>query len=534
MIKEFFTGKNILITGVTGFLGKVLVERVLWEAPDVNKIRLLARPAAGKGAKNKLAAQRVGESLTRSPAFARLRARHPDFQGFLDEKLEVFACDLFEEDLGLSKKDQAAAFKDLDAVIHIAACVSWDERFDYSIRVNTLAAGKLMELAAGTDPHPRFIHISSAFVHGQRNGEVFEENFNPEFTIANEMGSDVRFDLKDEINAALAKADEETAKADSPSLAVKFRKEAEELGEIPKYAALSMEKRIERQRKWHIRTQLSSYGRERARLHGWIDSYTFSKAMAEMVLTKSCGKVPLSIVRPPGITSAVTDPVKGWLEGYHLVEPLIEGVGRGMIKSFPGDPKTVIDTVPVDYVVNLIMAACANPAQPEAPRVYQVGTSHLKPISLQRISEIWLEYFKENPFRNSKGKPVKPVPPRFYASPAEFVEFYQKKRKLPLSTAGIVLKSVPVARSLPPVKKAAKWIDKTVKQIDRLCQFSDLYSAYTVNSWVFVTNNTMDLLRSLPEEDQKRFCFDSSSIDWEAYWTKTHIPGMRRYVIHEK
>ncbi|WP_028315412.1 SDR family oxidoreductase [Desulfatibacillum aliphaticivorans] len=535
MIKEYFNNKTILITGSTGFLGKVLLERILWEAPEIGKIRLLARPGKSNGSPHEAAKERLEQSLLDSAAFARLRSRHPDFLSFLDEKLEVYACDLFEKDLGLKKKDQTKLFESLDAVIHIAACVNWDERFDYSVRVNTLAGARLMEMAKKATPPPRFVHVSSAFVHGSRSGEVFEEPFDPKKSIANLLGNGKHpFDLDEEIRRALEYADKVHEDADHPSKKPLFEKNARELAGIKKYASESMDQLFQRARNWHIRQELSAYGRERARLHGWFDSYTLSKAMAEMLLTKNHGPVPLSIIRPPGITSAVKDPIQGWLEGYHLVEPLIEGVGRGMIKAFPGDPQTIIDTVPVDYVVNLIMAACALQGEEGAMSVFQIGTSHRKPITLKEISKIWLEYFKRDPLMDKKGKPCKPAPAQFYPDPKKFVNFYQKKRKLPLTMAGKVISSIPIVRSLGPAKKACKWIDGTAKQIDRLCQFSDLYSVYTINTWKFMTHNTLALLDKMPEQDQKDFNVDSSTLDWERYWTETHIPGMRRFVINER
>jgi fatty acyl-CoA reductase len=42
-IIEYFKGKSILITGATGFLGKILVEKILRVQPDVKKIYLLVR-----------------------------------------------------------------------------------------------------------------------------------------------------------------------------------------------------------------------------------------------------------------------------------------------------------------------------------------------------------------------------------------------------------------------------------------------------------------------------------------------------------
>lgn len=42
-IKEFYSGKNILLTGVTGFLGKVLLEKVLRSFPDIGTIYIMVR-----------------------------------------------------------------------------------------------------------------------------------------------------------------------------------------------------------------------------------------------------------------------------------------------------------------------------------------------------------------------------------------------------------------------------------------------------------------------------------------------------------
>ena len=43
-VKEFYKGKNILITGCTGFLAKVILEKIFRSCPDVGKIFLMVRP----------------------------------------------------------------------------------------------------------------------------------------------------------------------------------------------------------------------------------------------------------------------------------------------------------------------------------------------------------------------------------------------------------------------------------------------------------------------------------------------------------
>lgn len=53
-VSEFYNGKTIFITGGTGFMGKVLLEKLLRACPGVFKIFLLIRPKRGQHAKERL------------------------------------------------------------------------------------------------------------------------------------------------------------------------------------------------------------------------------------------------------------------------------------------------------------------------------------------------------------------------------------------------------------------------------------------------------------------------------------------------
>ena len=46
-ITEFYAGRNVFITGATGFMGKVLVEKLLRACPNIGKIYLLVRHKKG-------------------------------------------------------------------------------------------------------------------------------------------------------------------------------------------------------------------------------------------------------------------------------------------------------------------------------------------------------------------------------------------------------------------------------------------------------------------------------------------------------
>ena len=53
-VREYFAGKTVLITGGTGFVGKVLIEKLLRCCSDVGTIFCLIRPKKGKSAEERL------------------------------------------------------------------------------------------------------------------------------------------------------------------------------------------------------------------------------------------------------------------------------------------------------------------------------------------------------------------------------------------------------------------------------------------------------------------------------------------------
>lgn len=53
-IPAFYAGRSIFITGATGFLGKVLIEKLLRSCPDVTEIFILIRPKKGLSVNDRL------------------------------------------------------------------------------------------------------------------------------------------------------------------------------------------------------------------------------------------------------------------------------------------------------------------------------------------------------------------------------------------------------------------------------------------------------------------------------------------------
>ncbi|KAG0531949.1 hypothetical protein BDA96_04G066000 [Sorghum bicolor] len=85
-----FRDRTILVTGSTGFLAKLLVEKILRVQPDVKKLYLLVRAPDDAAAQQRVLHEIVGKQL-----FDVLRARHgADFRSFIQEKTSPLAGDV--------------------------------------------------------------------------------------------------------------------------------------------------------------------------------------------------------------------------------------------------------------------------------------------------------------------------------------------------------------------------------------------------------------------------------------------------------
>ena len=54
-VKDVYAGSSVLLTGGTGFLGKVIVEKLLWTIDEIENIYLMIRTRKGKNPNERLA-----------------------------------------------------------------------------------------------------------------------------------------------------------------------------------------------------------------------------------------------------------------------------------------------------------------------------------------------------------------------------------------------------------------------------------------------------------------------------------------------
>ncbi|MYK41666.1 MAG: AMP-binding protein, partial [Gemmatimonadetes bacterium] len=259
---------------------------------------------------------------------------------------------------------------------------------------------------------------------------------------------------------------------------------------------------------------------------GWNDVYTFTKAMGEQLLVKHRGQVPLAIVRPSVTEGALEDPHPGWIHGLKVTDPLIVAYGRGIVPDFPAAMGAPMDLVPVDIVVNTVLAA-ATQATTSTVEVFHAATSGENPLPNTRMFQYVKGYFEEHPLLNKDGSRPELVDWTF-PTVEQFQRAFNWKYLYPLELKQKLYEYLP-ERWAPAQKKRRLAALKT--RLKRVQYFTDLFSPYTTLDCRYEAKRMLALYESLPPEEQRIFNMDVRRIDWYQYYQKTHLPGLRRHEL---
>ena len=326
-------------------------------------------------------------------------------------------------------------------------------------------------------------------------------------------------DWRAEVDAARrARVDFETASR-TPELLVSFRKRARsELGAAG--APLLAEKTEQRRIEW-VNDRMAEAGRSRAASVGWPDAYTFTKALGERALHETRGDVPVSIVRPSIIESALAEPRPGWIRGFRMAEPIIISYARGLLKEFPGVPEGIVDVIPVDLVVGAICAVAAKGPEPDRVEVVQVASGATNPLAYRRLVDLVRSWFLEHPLYDREGQPI--VVPDWSFPGRGRVQRQLTRAKKTMERAEKVLTALPLRG------REAEWnarIEERREEVDRAISYVELYGAYAECEAIYGVDRLLALWSDVDDEDRAAFAFDPRAIDWATYVRDIHLPSV--------
>ena len=165
-VADFYNGRSIFVTGATGFMGKVLLYKLLDSSPDIKAIFVLVRPKKGVEPEDRM------KELLKNKVFEKLQQRSPQ----LLEKVRVVSGDIILPQLGLSEEDLNVLVREVSVIFHTAATVKFDEDFSKSVNMNVLGTLSIVELARQMGPKlASFVHVSTAYSHCHQS--YIEEKF---------------------------------------------------------------------------------------------------------------------------------------------------------------------------------------------------------------------------------------------------------------------------------------------------------------------------------------------------------------------
>ncbi|HEX8498909.1 MAG TPA: SDR family oxidoreductase, partial [Actinomycetales bacterium] len=503
-LRDQLDARRVLLTGVTGFVGEALLQRMLTDLPGTVPV-LLVRPKAGQSGRDRVAA------LLRKPTFAAAVERAGGTAELL-ARVEVV-----EGDLGALP----ALPSDLDVVVHCAGDVSFDPPIHDAFATNVAGTHglitRLLEASAGRERLPHYVHISTAYVGGRRRGAVPERS----------VEHDVDWRVEQAAGVRLAQRLEDDSR--SPERLSGFSAAADR--EHGRAGPITSAQDAERRRREWVADQQKAAGGERARSLGWTDVYTFTKAMGERVVEELTGgrspdapgapALPVSIVRPSIIESALAQPFPGWIEGFKMAEPIILAYGRGEFPEFPAAPDSIVDIVPVDHVVNAILAVCATEPEPGDPQYFHVSSGARNPLTFRQLYELVREHFERHPFDLSERGAVRLPTWRFPGSVRVERVLTQGETAHRLAERALSL-----APRSDRVRELARELDRTKGRLDFLRRYLELYRSYTQVELQFIDDRTLALHRALDPADTASFGFDTAVVDWPVYIRDIHCPAV--------
>jgi fatty acyl-CoA reductase len=484
LTKSILNGKRVTITGTTGFLGKVILEKIIREIPDVAGVNLILRGSK----KFPLAMDRFNAEILTSTIFERLRETDPNaLASFCEQKIRCVGGEITEKHFGLSAEAYRHLASSTDVIINSAASVNFHEPLDKALLINSLCLNNIADFASDAGDIP-VVQISTCYVNGYNNGVIREG-------ISRPAGQNINVD--------------ENGYYDVTSVFAVLQDKIEQV----KKAVSTPEAQAE---------VLTELGLHEANRYGWGDTYTFTKWLGEQLILKRMLGKTLTILRPSVVESCLQSPKPGWIEGVKVTDAILLAYAREKVSFFPARKAGVVDIIPVDLVANSALLSIAEALdQPNATRIYQCCSGSQNPLGVERYVTTVCEEVRVNWKKYPKLARKEP------------------RRKFILVNKILFINAIKTIKLLFTVLDRIRFRSssnksKGLKLVESTLKLANIYSYYTSPRYVFNSDKLMALADKMGARDKELFPVDAAIIDWDHYFQNIHVAGLNHYGMEDR
>jgi long-chain acyl-CoA synthetase len=513
-VRETLRGKNILLIGATGFIGKVWLSNLLTDLPEIGRIYLLVRHN-----RTVTALQRFQRKIEESPVFEPLAERYGSrFSQFLRERIEVVDGDVSKPDLGFSPEVRQRLARSVDVVVNSSGLTDFNPDLRDALAMNVRSTVYLLNFLRECD-HASLLHLSTCYVIGRRDGRILEilpKNYTPvglrDYDAEKEWQSLEALVLQTEQRAESGEVAEELRRA-----ALKKEHAAKDLH------GAALENQIRKNRVRWLRDALTDAGSRRANELGWPNTYTFTKSMSESLIRNFLDQNPgaaIAVVRPAIVESSIEKPFQGWNEGINTSASLSYLLGT-FFRQLPTNESKSLDLIPVDLVCRgMTLIAAALIARRNAC-VYQLATSIANPCDMRRSIE--LTGLGHRRFYRAQTDLNQRLRLKFDAIPVSKARYDKLSAPAQRTIVQAINRAAEPFASRPPLARQERDLEKVIKLIS-------LFEPFILhNDHNFEAANVEQLSAALPAAEQTDFGYDARALDWWDYWINVHIPALRKW-----
>jgi len=511
-VRRAFAGKEVMLIGVTGFIGKVWLANMLMDLAEAKRIYLLIRRQ-----KSNPGERRFEKMIEDSPVFDPLFERHGDhLSEFLREKVEVVEGDVTQPGLGLSPGTAGSLQRSLDLVVNSSGLTDFNPDLRDALATNTDAVVNVLEFVRSSD-HAGLLHLSTCYVAGEQDGRVSEKlipNYNPHGL--------ADFDAEQEWRSLHETIGEAERRAESEEVTAGLRMQAQSKEHAAKNLhGAALENQIRKGRVRWLKTYLTEAGTRRAKELGWPNTYTLSKSLAESLLIKRGAGLPVAVVRPAIVETSAGKPFAGWNEGINTSASLSYLLGT-YFRQLPSNESKRLDIIPVDAVCAGMTLIGAAVIERRHEPLYQLATSVTNPCNMGRSIELTSLAHRKH-YRAQEGLESW-LRLRFDAIPVS----KERYNRMSAPAQKAIVKSIQRIMSPLPLKRAP--LVKTERNLERVEKLIELFEPFILlNEHDFAAENVEKLSYALVAEERAQFGYDTRSLDWWDYWINIHIPALRRW-----